>query len=224
MRIARYLQLAPALVAGAAIVACSGDSITAPMAPNDIAASAVRAPVTGPQLASVRWNAVARNAVAANVVDPPMASRYYAMLSVAQERAVEAVERATRAPAGSQRPAVIQAAVVSASAEVLAYEFPARATAFRSTARDEIAALASADDHLDLSTSRQLGADAARSVLLYAATDGADAAWTPDIPTGPGKWIFSQSIGYPLRPTWASVRPWLMSSGSVGLGTEAASG
>ena len=77
-----------------------------------------------------------------------------------------------------------------------------------------IAALASPDDHLDLSTSRQLGADAARSVLLYAATDGADAAWTPDIPTGPGKWIFSQSIGYPLRPTWASVRPWLMSSGS----------
>lgn len=214
MTLARLLRLVAALAAGAAAVACNGDSITAPAVPNDIAASGVRAPVAGSRLASVRWNVVARNAVTGDRVDPPMASRYYALLSVAQERAVEAVERATRTPAGSQRPAVIEAAVISASVEVLASEFPSRAAAIRLTARDELATLSAEANGSNLSDAQQLGSDAAHSVLLSAATDGADAAWTPDIPSGPGKWLFSQSIGFPLRPTWGAVRPWLMTSGS----------
>jgi membrane-associated phospholipid phosphatase len=214
MSLARYLRLVPAILAGATAIACSGDSITAPMAPTGVAATADRAPSVDSQLASVRWNAVARDAVASDRIDPPMASRYYALLSVAQQSAIEAVERATRAPTGSQRPAVIRTAVISASAEILAFEFPARASSFRSMEQNEIAALSSRGDASELSVPRQLGADAARAVMLRAATDGADAVWTPDIPSGPGKWIYSSAIGYPLRPTWAAVRPWLMASGS----------
>jgi membrane-associated phospholipid phosphatase len=218
MKLARYLRLVPALLAGATAIACGGDSITAPVAPTDIAASvagpkAGRQTTVASQLASVRWNAVARKAVAEENVDPPMASRYYALLSVAQQSAVEAVERATRTPAGSQRPALIRAAVISASTEILAYEFPARAASLRAMERDELATLSARGGGSELSAPLQLGADAARSVILRAATDGADAAWTPDVPSGPGKWLFDPAAGYPLRPTWRSVRPWLMTSG-----------
>src|SRR4029078_3211429 len=60
---------------------------------------------------------------------------------------------------------------------------------------------------------RRLGVDAAQAVILRAATDGADAVWTPNIPIGPGKWVMNPSIGMPLLPLWGSVRPWRLSSG-----------
>src|SRR5215204_1652412 len=52
------------------------------------------APTNHPELepaASVRWNAIARDLVIKYRTDPPLASRTYALLSVAQDRAVRAV-------------------------------------------------------------------------------------------------------------------------------------
>ncbi|NUS99067.1 MAG: vanadium-dependent haloperoxidase [Gemmatimonadaceae bacterium] len=144
-----------------------------------------------------------------------MASRFYALLSVAPRRAVDAVDAGTRARGGGRRPELVHAAVVAASAEMLSYLFPARAAAFRETERGDLAALASPRaDGSELAAVRQLGADAARAVIRTAATDGADAIWAPLIPTGAGKWIFDPAIGYPLRPEWGRVRPWLMTTGS----------
>jgi membrane-associated phospholipid phosphatase len=109
----------------------------------------------------------------------------------------------------------IRAAVVSASAEVLAYAFPARAALLRETERADIELVGTqAIRRADVSSARLLGLDAARVVIHNAATDGADAIWTPDIPTGPGKWVLNPAVGMPLLPLWGSVRPWLLDRGS----------
>ena len=143
-----------------------------------------------------------------------MAARYYAMLGVAQQHAVEAVHNSSHGQPAPQLHDAVRASVVSASAEELAYAFPAHTAMLRGTERADIESIvANATRTADLVNVRRLGADAAKAVILRAATDGADAVWTPDIPTGPGKWIMNPTIGMPLLPLWGSVRPWLLSRG-----------
>jgi membrane-associated phospholipid phosphatase len=206
------------MLAGAVMAACADEALMAPSTPRAAADAALAADHSAPavsRLASVRWNDLARAAVAADRVDPPMASRVYALLSVAQRDAVDAVDASTRTRGGTRRPDVVHAAVVGASAEMLTYLFPLRAAAYREIERGDLGVLASPDAYeSDGTAARQLGADAARAVIRTASTDGADATWTPLIPTGPGKWIFDPVVGYPLRPAWGNVRPWLMTTSS----------
>ena len=205
------------LFAAALMAACSDASVTAPDAPApelDPALSAA-APTAQPQLASVRWNALARNFVAAERTSPPMAARYYALLSVAQQRAANAAHASVHGRPAPQLHDAVRAAVVSASAEVLAYAFPARATLLREMEGADLESIrAQATRQSDISSARLLGLDAAKVVLHDAATDGADAVWTPDIPTGPGRWVLNPAVGMPLLPLWGSVRPWLLERGS----------
>jgi membrane-associated phospholipid phosphatase len=208
--------LALAFVA-ALIAACSDASITAPDAPATEVDGAVArlAPATQAQLASARWNALARDFVAAERTSPPMAARYYALLSVAQQRAAEAAHASDHGRPAPQLHDAVRAAVVSASAEVLAYAFPARSALLRETERADIESIGGQGPaRAELSSAQQLGIDAARVVILDAATDGADAVWTPDIPAGPGKWVLNPAAGMPLLPLWGSVRPWLLDRGS----------
>ena len=210
----RFRALA-ACLALTVVAACSDSSITAPDAPTlDRAATTGATPATQSRLASIRWNELARALVAAERTAPPMAARYYAMLSVAQVQAVEAAHTAGHGQPAPQLHDAVRAAVVSASAEVLAYAFPTHTAMLRGAERADIEAIAAqATRTADLGDVRRLGADAATAVILRAATDGADAVWTPDIPTGPGKWVMSPAVGMPLLPLWGSVRPWLLARG-----------
>ena len=202
--------------AAALIAACSDASITAPDAPAERTAAATAvAPTAQARLASVRWNALARDLVAAEGTAPPIAARYYALLGVAQQRAAESAHASSHGRPAPQLHDAVRAAVVSASAEVLAYAFPARGALLRQTERADIESIdAQGPARTNLSSAQQLGADAARVVILDAATDGSDAVWTPHIPTGPGKWVLDPAAGMPLLPLWGSVRPWLLESGS----------
>jgi len=217
MRARQQLRTLALVFAAALMAACGDASITAPDAPaTNVSEGVARvAPATQAQLASVRWNALARDLVMEGRTSPPMAARYYALLSVAQQRAVEAAHASSHGRPAPQLHDAVRAAVVSASAEVLAYAFPARDALLRETERADIESIgAQRSARTEIASAQQLGTDAARAVILNAATDGADAVWTPDIPSGPGKWVQSSAAGMPLLPLWGSVRPWLLDRGS----------
>jgi hypothetical protein len=161
--------------------------------------------------ASVRWNAVARDLVIKYRTDPVMASRTYALLSVAQDRAVSAA--AARASA-TPRP-LDHAAAVAASAVILAAAYPQEAALLDSIARGDLAdPVWSADAAVSAGDGEAAGRSAAQQVLAERANDGATATWTGSVPTGAGMWYSSAAPPVPpLRPMWGSVVPWLMTRG-----------
>ena len=172
------------------------------------------APTTRPAFepsASVRWNAIARDLIIKYKTDPPLASRTYALLSVAQDRAVRsALERTATTP----KP-LDHAAAVAASVTILTAAFPAEATVLDSTARGDLAdPLWSADVRISVTEGEYIGHSAAQALLEERVSDGAAASWTGTLPTGTGKWYSSATPATaPLRPMWGSVVPWLMTRG-----------
>jgi len=161
--------------------------------------------------ASVRWNAIARDLIIKYKTDPPLASRTYALLSVAQDRAVRsALERTASTP----KP-LDHAAAVAASVTILTAAFPAEATVLDSTARGDLAdPLWSADARISVTEGESIGRSAAQALLEERVGDGAAASWTGTVPTGTGKWYSSATpTTAPLRPMWGSVMPWLMTRG-----------
>lgn len=217
MRDGQQLRTLALLFAAALIAACSDSSLTAPDASTIETDRALLhvAPRAQTQLASVRWNGVARDFVAAGRTSPPMAARYYALLSIAQQRAADEAHASAHGRPAPQLHDAVRAAVVSASAEVLAYAFPARARSLGEMERADLEAIsAQATRQADISSAGLIGRDAATVVIRAAATDGSDAVWKPEIPTGPGKWVLNPAVGMPLLPLWGSVRPWLLDRGS----------
>jgi len=157
---------------------------------------------------SVQWNGVARSLVASHNTNGPMASRVYALVSVAQFGAV----RATRAEhdddgdgQGGERGAVVDAAIARASANVLTGLYPDAASA---------AVIAAALDG-DTGPARgdSIGAAVAQAVLARAATDGAAAANCPATPPTPASQFWHDDAvppnPQPVLPCFGSVRTWL---------------
>jgi len=172
------------------------------------------APTTRPAFepsASVRWNAIARDLIIKYKTDPPLASRTYALLSVAQDRAV----RSALEPTASTPKPLDHAAAVAASVTILTAAFPAEATVLDSTARGDLAdPLWSADVKISVTEGEYIGRSAAQALLEERVSDGAAASWTGTAPTGTGKWYSSATPATaPLRPMWGSVMPWLMTRG-----------
>ena len=207
-------RLAAASVATIALLAaaCSDSSLTAPTptigAP--LASVSARPVASAP---SLRWNALARELVAQRAIDPPMASRVYALLSVAQHDAVLAADRVAPGAPRARHEVDARAAVIAASANVLGALFPLDAQPVADLASEGRAALASEGvDAAEARAASTAGEAAARAVLSFAATDGSGVSWTGAIPTGVGLW-YSAVTASPLRPTWAQVRPWLLRSG-----------
>ena len=212
-----FLRKAPSatLVAAAALVAaCSDRTITGPDSqfrdlPSESAARAPQAEGT----ASVRWNAIARDLVAARRIDPPMAARFYAMLGVAQYSAITSALRAEHL-SSKAREAVGRAAVVAASASVLAVEFPDDLALIRASEAFDVSDLFANGAHSrSLTDAVAVGRAAAQRVLDRAARDGFDRTWTGTVPTGAGLWFTRVDNASPLRPAWGKVRPWLLRSG-----------
>jgi hypothetical protein len=178
------------------------DDVTAPSAVVPSAASdASHLQTHQKRTTTTQWNEIARALVAEHHTDPPMASRYYALLSVAQWQAVEDL------PSRSEGSDVSRSrAVAVASAAILSWAYPDR-SAFLA---HQLAALGNANP----GEAARVGERAAARVLERARSDGSDLSWTGVIPVGAGLWYSSaQPPQPPLRPRWGEVRPWLLARG-----------
>lgn len=159
-------------------------------------------------LVSVHWNEIARTLVASHNTNGPMASRVYALVSVAQ---LAAVSGAT----GPEHPSM-QAAVARASWVVLSKLYPDPPTTALLAAAlqsDEDAPATSQTKHNDLAAGDALGAAVGQTVLARAATDGAGAADCSATPPTPASQFWHDDANppnpQPQLPCFGSVRPWL---------------
>jgi membrane-associated phospholipid phosphatase len=174
----------------------------------------------------IGWNEIARDLVAKHKTDPPMASRIYALLSVAQYDAlVEAWNNKYYyyRPTPSQTDGKIysmvsskepsypseHAVIAAASAEVLKYVYPDEADFLEDKAREhqESRIQAGANFRSDITAGDNLGRDVARKVIDRAEADGSDKEWNGILSRGSGYWNGTD----PVRPNWGSVEPWLAS-------------
>ncbi|MGE5429748.1 MAG: phosphatase PAP2 family protein, partial [Syntrophomonadaceae bacterium] len=172
-------------------------------------------------LAIIRWNEIARHLVIKNSTNPPMASRAYALLSVAQYDALIAAwynkDLYLRESPGSSDYSYPceQAVIASVSRRVLSYLFPKDADSINYWAGQEMNAQLYTGKYFpsDITSGDTLGAVIARVFINYAMQDGHDAVWTGTMPNFPGCWFSSMKPPQlPLLPMWGKVRPWLMTS------------
>ena len=210
-------RLVAAIVATSAVFACSDQNHpTRPGLPanaTDLVSATSATPTT-----SVRWNAIARSLVASHNTNGPMASRAYALVSMAQLAAIEALHGSDDGEpnddAGSSRPST-RAAIAKASSIVLGqlYQDGATATLLATQlAQDETPA--TDDKHnVDIAAGDALGNAAGLTVIAHAATDGAAAANCPPTPPLPASQFWHDDAvppnPQPLLPCFGNVRPWL---------------
>jgi membrane-associated phospholipid phosphatase len=168
---------------------------------------------------SIGWQGQARALVGANNLSPLAAARVYAALSVAQYRAVMATHDADvdgQLPTngiGRGGRAALEAhrgAVAGASAKVLSFFFPAAAASLEQRAMAEADATPGAV-HPEFTRGLAIGRGVGDAMVEQCKTDGFTTPWTGSVPTGPGMWIAN---GPPAGPTFAGVRPYLLTSGS----------
>jgi hypothetical protein len=196
-------------------------------------AARITSPVRGPASAqrtpgddasrpntSIHWNEIARSLVAARNTNTPMASRVYALVSVAQFEAVGALRHGEHGHDadrhGGPNGEVVDAAIARASADVLTGLYPDAASAA------VIAAGLNEDQHSSNDHSKghggppagdAIGAQVAQAVLARAATDGASAANCPATPPTPATEFWHDDAVPPnpqgLLPCFGNVRTWL---------------
>jgi membrane-associated phospholipid phosphatase len=182
----------------------------------------------------LRWNEIAREVVKRKRMDPVEASRVYALVSAAQDLALEAVRvqqpRYARhapsmlaaagitgmAPAHGYVYPSDEAAVAAASSLVLGHLFPEDAPDLARRAHDNEQAclLAGMNVRSDLTAGAAVGRAIATEIITRAQTDGAYAAsGYVALPTGPGYWTPTARYLEPVLPRWGQVRPWFLSRG-----------
>jgi membrane-associated phospholipid phosphatase len=178
--------------------------------------------------AVLRWNEVARNLVAKHRTDHVRASRVYALLSVAQHDALlvarnneelfrRPVPPAPAAPLiappkGWSYPSA-EAAVASASANVLSYLYPSETERLSRMAseHESIWLWAGVRYRSDVVAGDVIGRKVAAVVVAHAKADRSDAIWRGTLPKGPGRWV-SAPGDEPLAPSWGQTEPWLITS------------
>ena len=103
------------------------------------------------------------------------------------------------------------AAAAGAAATVLAYLVPEQADFFAAKAEEagQSRLLAGVAYPSDVAAGLALGRAVGEKVIEWAKTDGSDAKWTDEVPTGLGMWQGDQPVT-PLAGTW---RTWVLSSG-----------
>ncbi len=178
----------------------------------------------------VQWNSIARSLVIKENTSAPMASRVYALLSVAQYDALvsawnnkytynrssphdidQSIEPAVQTTSDPAYPSD-HAAVAGASAAVLSYLYP-NETAWltkQAAADDESRLEAGVNFRSDITAGNAIGLTVAQDVIKYAKNDGSSVKWNGTVPTGLGKWVSTTSPATPpLLPNWGNVTPWL---------------
>jgi hypothetical protein len=177
-----------------------------------------------------RWNEIAINQLVKNNITGPRSARILSLLNVAiydatiaawdskyvynLPRPSEVNSRVTPAIPVPNSPSYPSehAAAAGAAAAVLGYLFPNDATTYADQAQEcgESRLNAGVQFPSDVSAGLELGRKAAELVIARGQTDGSDAVFTGEIPTGPGFWRGTNPLA-PLGGTW---RTWVISSGS----------
>src|SRR5262249_45450370 len=111
------------------------------------------------------------------------------------------------------------AAVAGAAATVLAYLFP-RATGEQSHLPDEAATprlWAGANYRSDVETGLAIGRAVGERAATRGTTDGSDAVWKGDRPTGPGSWQPTPPafVDPPLDPLAGTWQTWVLARGDA---------
>ncbi|MCU0637506.1 MAG: phosphatase PAP2 family protein [Methanothrix sp.] len=172
---------------------------------------------------SVRWNEIARSLVIKHRNDPPMASRVYALVSVAQyDGMIVALKNKyhySRSAPSHYDPSISvlvkmpsisypseDAIVAAASAAVLTYLYPEEAAFLEDLVQEQEETLlnAGANFRSDIISGDQMGRMVAKGVIEHAKNDGSDIAGNVTPPMGPAYWQGDN----PLRPLWYAVSPW----------------
>jgi membrane-associated phospholipid phosphatase len=168
-----------------------------------------------------RWNEIAIGELLEHFVTLPLAAHHLALLHVAIDDAVATAWQAKRfykrrGPArvvdtawiGLARPYAPSypsdfAAAAAAAAEVLAYLFPDRASAFNAKAEEAMRTrlLAGVEYPSDVAAGRELGRKVAALAIEHGKRDGSDRKWAGSVPDGPGKWKGTNPIA-PQAATW----------------------
>jgi hypothetical protein len=215
----RFTPTIGALILGTALATACADqtesatAITAPSAHAEFARRSTGA-ASGSNT-SVHWNEVARALVASHNTNGPLASRVYALVSVAQFRASIALNhrRARDGEHGNKgkRRATSDAAIARASANVLTGLFPdAASVAMIEAARNDDA---QPTDGRAAEVGDSIGVEIAQAVLARAAGDGAAGANCPATPPTPASEFWHDDAvppnPQPLLPCFGNVRTWL---------------
>jgi len=168
-------------------------------------------------LLSPQWQQRARNLVAALSPTPVAAGRTYAALSVAQFRAIVAVdEQVENTPPGGgfgaggrNRYEAERGAVSGASVQVLSFLYPGAAV----TLEQQVSADANAGPggvHPAFTRGLAIGRAVGDAMIDQLKTDGSSVPWSGTIPVGPGLWTSSGAA--PVGANLGGVRPYLLTS------------
>ncbi len=179
------------------------------------------------------WMDLALQFVAQRVKNPPLASRNYALVSVAMYDATVAAwhwKDVYRRPAPSGVSALVSpgagpsypsehAVIAGAASRVLQYAFPEQSAARLERMAEEAATsrvVAGVSSRSDVAAGLALGRAVADAVIARGRADGSDRPWDERTqPHGPGLWEPPPgSVARPVEPlagTWAT---WVLASGS----------
>jgi len=177
----------------------------------------------------MKWNEATRAWVMYYAQDPVVASREYALVSVAQQRALDEfarveVDRAGRKPAllnGKIKPVSMAADPYEAAVLIGATE-PLFLAMFSDTPNDIHAQMDEARNSLlasgnilpaDLELAEHFGQTYAEALIEERKDDGAANAKKVDaLPSGDGIWKPDPFRARPEQPGWSKVTPWFMSA------------
>jgi hypothetical protein len=200
-----------------ATVSCV-DSSTSPMIPRAAAGRASQGVSDLAAPVSVGWQEQARTLVGANNLSPLAAARVYAALSVAQYRAVSAIDDpdtdglVPENGVGAGGRSALEAhrgAVAGASAQVLTFFFPAAAASLEQRVDDDANAMPG-NVHPGFTQALASGRGAGDAMVARLRADHFTAPFTGTVPMGEGMWIAN---GPPAGATLGGVTPYFLTSG-----------
>jgi len=206
------------LFAAAVVVTACSEQATAPGGGRSIPVGRSQSPATfvvAP--ASVEWQQRARDLVGANNLNPLAAARIYAALSVAEYRAVMAIDDVDQdgmIPAeglGAGGRSTLEArrgAVAGASAQILSFFFPNSAADAERLVQTEADA-GPGNVHPAFTRGLAIGRDIGDAVVTRTRDDHFTVPFTGTIPVGPGLWIPN---GPPAGATLSGMTRYFLSS------------
>jgi membrane-associated phospholipid phosphatase len=210
---------AAGLVVSVALFACA-DQPTAPV--SHLSAPEASEASFSTELLSPQWQEQLRALVRLNAISPLVAGRMYAALSVAQYRAIIAVDEHLSTEGtltdhgfgagGRSRFEAHRGAVSGASVEVLSFLFPAAATALEEQVETD-ATSSKGKVHPSFTRGLAIGRATGNEMIDHLQNDGFSEPFTGTIPVGPGFWIPLPNVP-PGGANLGGVTPYLVNSTS----------
>jgi membrane-associated phospholipid phosphatase len=206
------------LMAAAIVSVSCADPSTSPLTSVAASTSASQGVSDFVAPASIGWQEQARTLVGANKLSPLAAARVYAALSVAQYRAVSAIDDSDThgllpengvGAGGRSALEVHRGAVAGASAQVLTFFFPAAAASLEQRVETEGNATPG-NVNPQFTRGLVIGRSAGDNMVARLRADHFTAPFTGTVPVGPGLWIAN---GPPAGATLGGVTPYFLTSG-----------